>query len=175
MFFLIYQPCITVEFASWMNSNRRTVNSMYVSLYKQHQCYLEISPWSAQLDEGNISSQTVLAKALPNDWKRLITDGSQTLTSSVRDLYDSIQHTKSIVESLDKSLLQPTVPGWHKPWAMHRYTSSNTPTNSECRTIYLNSTVTWWTFCLCKLQTILLVYLRYMHTHISVYPRTLYA
>ena len=42
-------------------------------------CYLELS-------SGNISSQILLTNMLPNDWKRLITDGSQTLTLSVRDL-----------------------------------------------------------------------------------------
>ena len=34
----------------------------------------------------NCSSHTELAKVLPKDWNKLITEGSHTLTSSVSDL-----------------------------------------------------------------------------------------
>lgn len=50
------------------------------------------SIWKAFLD-CNSSSQTELAKVLPRDWNKLITEGSHTLTSSVRDLTcNSSQH-----------------------------------------------------------------------------------
>lgn len=57
----------------------------------QFQSLLEIlypagtrSSWKALLD-CNSSSHTELAKVLPRDWNKLITEGSHTLTSSVRD------------------------------------------------------------------------------------------
>lgn len=52
---------------------------------KQHRFTLEVSPWTKLLDKVNICCHIVLANVLPRDWKRLITDGPRTLTSSVRD------------------------------------------------------------------------------------------
>lgn len=43
------------------------------------------STWKALLD-CSISSQTEFAKVFPRDWNKLITEGSHTLTSNVRDL-----------------------------------------------------------------------------------------
>jgi len=43
------------------------------------------STWMALLDCNN-SSQTELAKVFPRDWNKLMTEGSHTLTSKVRDL-----------------------------------------------------------------------------------------
>lgn len=68
------------EFVTWraiektLNYCIKTIKTDIIYIH-----YLELS-------SGNISSQILLTNMLPNDWKRLITDGSQTLTSSVRDL-----------------------------------------------------------------------------------------
>lgn len=43
------------------------------------------STWKALLDCNN-SSHTELAKVFPRDWNKLMTEGSHTLTSNVRDL-----------------------------------------------------------------------------------------
>lgn len=48
-------------------------------------------------------------------------------------------------------------------------------TSSNCRTLYLKSIVLRSNFSSGKLQTRILVYLRYMCTHIFVYPKTFYA
>ena len=58
------------------------------------------STWKAVLD-CNSSSQTELAKVLPKDWNKLITEGSHTLTSSVRDLTcKSSQHKNKKVHQV---------------------------------------------------------------------------
>lgn len=57
------------------------------------------STWNAFLDCKS-SSQTELAKALPKDWNKFITEGSHALTSSVRDLTCSKSHPRKRVAEM---------------------------------------------------------------------------